>query len=158
MPVLQRDAPGSSQLMRQRSFVVVAVVVGVLIAGVVAAWIYDSSRKDVIAKGVSAGGINIGGLHADQARKLLGEKLAAPLEQPLVVRYGHRKFTLSAARAHLTTDVNGMVDEALAKSRSGNIITRAFRGITGGSVDDNVSPRVNYSDAAVRALVKRVKS
>src|SRR5919201_1740405 len=116
MAVLQRDAPGSSQLMRQRSFVVVAVVVGVLIAGVAAAWIDDS------------------------ARKLLGEKLAAPLEQPLVVRYGHRKFTLSAARAHLTTDVNGMVDEALAKSRSGNVITRAFRGVTGGSVDENVPP------------------
>jgi lipoprotein-anchoring transpeptidase ErfK/SrfK len=144
--------------MKQRSFVVVAVVVGVLVAGTVAAWAYDSSRKDTIAKGVTAGGIDIGGMSAKHARQVLQQKLSAPLQQPLVVRYGHRKFTLSAARAHLTTDVDGMVQEALDKSRGGNFVTRAFRGVTGGSVDGNVASRVDYSRSAVRRLVQRVRS
>jgi lipoprotein-anchoring transpeptidase ErfK/SrfK len=144
--------------MRQRSFVVVAIVVGLLIAGAVGAWAYDSSRKDVIAKGISVGGIDIGGMKADEARRVLRAKLATPLEEPLVVRYGHRRFTLSAARAHLTTDVGGMVQEALDKSRDGNVIGRTWRGITGGSIDENLPPRVSYSRRAVSALVKRVKS
>ncbi|HEX6458422.1 MAG TPA: L,D-transpeptidase/peptidoglycan binding protein [Thermoleophilaceae bacterium] len=145
--------------MKQRSLLVVAaVVVGVLVAGAVAAWAYDSSRKNTIAKGVSAGGIDIGGMSAAQARRVLEQKLSAPLERPVVVRYGHRKFTLSAARAHLKTNVDAMVQEALDKSRGGNFVSRAVRGITGGSVDDNVPSQVSYSHAAVRALVRRVKS
>jgi lipoprotein-anchoring transpeptidase ErfK/SrfK len=144
--------------MRHRSFVFVAVFVGLLIAGVVAAWAYDSSRKDVIAKGVTADGIDIGGMNAKQARQVLREKLAAPLSRPLVVRYGHSRFTLSARRAHLTTDIDGMVQEALDKSRGGNIITRTFRGLTGGSLNANVPPRVDFSAGAVRSLVARVKA
>jgi hypothetical protein len=144
--------------MRQRSFVVVAVIVGLLAAGAVAAFAYDSTRKDTIAKGVTAGGIDIGGMSTGQAKKTLEDKLSAPLSKPLVVRYGHRKFTLSAARAHLTADVDGMVKEALDKSRGGNFVSRAFRGVTGGSIDANVPSRVNYSHAAVRSLVQRVRS
>src|SRR3954447_3859031 len=100
MRVLPRTVPGSSQQMKQRSLVVVAVIVGLLVAGAVAAWAYDSTRKDTIAKGVTAGGIDIGGMSAAQAKKILEAKLSSPLSKPLVVRYGHRKFTLSAARAH----------------------------------------------------------
>jgi lipoprotein-anchoring transpeptidase ErfK/SrfK len=144
--------------MRQRSFILVALVLGLLIAGVVGAWAYDSSRKTTIAKGVSAGGVDVGGMKTSEAKRALREQIATPLSQPLVVKYGHRRFTLSARRAHLSTDVDGMVQEALDKSRGGNVITRAFRGITGGSVNENVPTRVSYSKAAVSALVTRVKA
>jgi lipoprotein-anchoring transpeptidase ErfK/SrfK len=144
--------------MRHRSFVAVAVVVGLLVACAVGAWAYDSSKKHQIAKGVTAAGVDIGGMSANEARGVLREKLAKPLSKPLVVRYGHRKFTLSATRAHLTTDVDGMVQEALDKSRSGNIVSRTFRGLTGGSVNANVAPRVDFSATAVRRLVRRVRS
>jgi lipoprotein-anchoring transpeptidase ErfK/SrfK len=144
--------------MTRRFVVIVAVVVGVLLAGAVAAWAYDSSRKDTIAKGVTAGGIYIGGMTKSQAERVIQEKLSAPLSQPLVVKYGHRKFTLSAARAHLTTDVDGMVQQAIDESRGGNFIGRAIQGVTGGSIDASVPPRVNYSRAAVHSLVQRVRT
>ncbi len=144
--------------MKQRPFVFAAAGVGVLIALAIAAFVYDSTRKDTIAKGVTAGGVDIGGMSKSEAKKVLEEKLSAPLSQPLVVRYGHRKFHLSAARAHLTTDVDGMVQEAIDESRGGNFFGRALRGITGGSVNASVPPRVDYSRSAVRALVRRVKS
>jgi lipoprotein-anchoring transpeptidase ErfK/SrfK len=144
--------------MRHRSFVAVAVFVGLLVSCAVGAWAYDSSNKHQIAKGVTAGGVDIGGMSANEARRVLREKLAKPLSEPLVVRYGHRKFTLSAARAHLTADIEGMVQAALDKSRDGNIFSRTFRGITGGSVNANVPPRVDFSAAAVRRLVRRVRS
>jgi L,D-transpeptidase catalytic domain/Putative peptidoglycan binding domain len=158
MPVRPREAPGSPNRMRYRSVVVVAVIVGLLVACAVGAWAYDNSKKQQIAKGVTAAGVNIGGMSANEARRVLRERLATPLLKPLVVRYGHRKFTLSAARAHLSTDIDGMVQEALDKSRSGNIFSRTFRGLTGDSVNANVPPRVDFSASAVRALVRRVKS
>src|SRR3954453_2327979 len=158
MRVLPRTVPGSSQQMRQRSFVVVAVIVGLLVAGTVAAFAYDSTQKSKIAKGVSAGGIDIGGMSESQAKKVLEDKLSAPLSKPLVVRYGHRKFTLSAARAHLTTDVDGMVQEAIDESRGGNFLGRSIRGLTGGRVNVSGPPRGDYSRSAVRRLVLRVKA
>jgi L,D-transpeptidase-like protein/putative peptidoglycan binding protein len=143
--------------MRQRSLVIAAVAIGLLLVLAVAAFAYDSTQKNQIAKGVSAAGIDIGGMSKSEAERVLQQRLSAPLSQPLVVKYGHRKFTLSAARAHLTTDVDGMVQEAIDKSRGGNFFGRAFRGITGGSVDENIPPRVNYSSAAVHRLVQRVR-
>ena len=144
--------------MRQRSLAIAAVVVGLLIAAAVAAFAYDSTRKDQIAKGVSVAGIDVGGMSKSEAEKVLQQKLSAPLSQPLVVKYGHRQFHLSAARAHLTTDVDGMVQEAIDKSRGGNFIGRSVRGITGGSVDANVPPRVSFSRSSVHALVQRVRT
>jgi lipoprotein-anchoring transpeptidase ErfK/SrfK len=143
--------------MKNRSFVLVAVFVGVLLALAVSAFAYDQTQKHEIAKGVSAGGVDIGGMSASQARQVLSERLAKPLSQPLVVRYGHRHFRLSAARAHLTIDVDGMVQAAVDKSRGGFVLTRAVREATGGHVSANVAPMVNYDAAAVARLVRRVQ-
>src|SRR3954469_18551035 len=158
MAFAPRTVLGNSQPMKQRHLVFAAVGVGVLVALAIAAFAYDASRKDTIAKGVTAGGIDIGGMSKSEATKALEEKLSTPLSQPLVVRYGHRKFHLSAARAHLTTDVDGMVQEAIDESRGGNFLGRSIRGLTGGSVNVSVPPRVDYSRSAVRRLVLRVKA
>ena len=46
-------------------------------------------------------------------------------------------------------DVDAMVDEALEASRSGNIVSRVARDLTGGEEDAQVPPQVTYSQAAV---------
>jgi lipoprotein-anchoring transpeptidase ErfK/SrfK len=50
-----------------------------------------------------------------------------------------------------------MIDEAVAKSRNGNILSRVTRDITGGKVSADVPVRVEYDQAAVDRLVKRVE-
>ena len=57
----------------------------------------------------------------------------------------------------MTADVGGMVDEAIAKSREGNIVSRVARDLTGGEESVQVSARVSYSEDAVNKLVRRVK-
>jgi lipoprotein-anchoring transpeptidase ErfK/SrfK len=143
--------------MTKRWLVPLAVVVGVLLAVAVSAWAYDLTQKNEVAKGITAGGVNIGGMSASKAREVLREKLAAPLEQPLTVMYRHQHFRISAQKAHLQTDVDAMVKEALAKSRGGNPFGRAFRSVTGGSVDKDVAPIVTYDHSAIDRLVRRVQ-
>jgi lipoprotein-anchoring transpeptidase ErfK/SrfK len=143
--------------MRKRSFVLMAVAVGLLLAVAVGAWAYDATQKNQIASGITAGGVDIGGMSASKARQVLREKLAAPLEQPLTVMYRHRHFRISAQSAHLSTDVDAMVREAIDKSRSGNPLTRTFRDATGGSVDKSVAPVVSYDRSAIARLVRRVQ-
>jgi lipoprotein-anchoring transpeptidase ErfK/SrfK len=144
--------------MRHRWFIFVAVVLLVLIGGAVAAFAYDSSRDDTIAKGVTVAGVDVGGMSTAEAQRVVRRELQQALEEPISVRRGQTRFTLSAQDAGLKADVAGMVDEALADSRDGTIFTRVARDITGGEEDTQVPARVTYSESAVDELVKRVST
>ena len=143
--------------MRNRSFIAVAVGVALLVAGAVALYAYDSSNEDEIANGVTVGAIDVGGMTGAQARAALQREIAEPLERPIGVTHGKKDFTLSAKDAEVRADVGGMVAEALTASRSGNILSRSLRDLTGGEEDARVEPRVTFSDVAVAALVARVR-
>ena len=142
--------------MRHRWFILVAVVLLVLIGGAVAAFAYDSSRDDLIAKGVTIAGVDVGGMTTAEARRTVQHELREALEQPVVVRRGQTRFTLSAEDAGVKADLGGMVDEAREASRDGSIFSRVARDLTGGEEDAQVPARVSYSSSAVRDLVKRV--
>jgi lipoprotein-anchoring transpeptidase ErfK/SrfK len=143
--------------MRQKSFIFVAALLVALLASAVAAYAYDSSRDDLIAKGVTIAGVDVGGMRASQARRLIRRELQEPLERPIAVRHKHRRFRLSAEDAGVRADVGGMVDEALAQSRDGNIMTRVARDLTGGEESARVRARVSYSRAALDRLMRRVR-
>jgi lipoprotein-anchoring transpeptidase ErfK/SrfK len=143
--------------MRHRWFILVAVLLLVLVGGAVAAFAYDSSRDDLIAEGVTIAGVDVGGMRTAEATRVVQRELQKPLEQPITVRRGKTRFTLSAEDAGVKADVGGMVDEALEASRSGTIITRVARDLTGGEENAQVPPRVTYSSDAVHQLVNRVR-
>jgi hypothetical protein len=143
--------------MRHKSFVLVTAAVAVLIAGAIAIYAYDSSRDDLIAEGVTIAGADVGGLTTAEARVLVRREVAKPLDQPVTVTRGRRRFTLTAQRAALRVDVGGMVDEALEQSRDGIILSRVARDITGGEEDAQIDPRVSYSSRAVGQFVDRME-
>src|SRR5215216_2995569 len=143
--------------MRHRWFILVAVLLLVLGGGAVAAFAYDSSRDDLIAQGVAIAGVDVGGMRTAEATRVVRRELQKPLEQPITVRRGKTRFTLSAEDAGVKADIGGMVEEALEASRSGTIITRVARDLTGGEEDAQLTPRVTYSSDAVHQLVNRVR-
>jgi lipoprotein-anchoring transpeptidase ErfK/SrfK len=143
--------------MRSKAFTLVAILVAVLVVGSVAAYAYDSSRSDKIAEGVTVGGINVGGMTADEARRALETRVASRVERPIAVTYGEARFNLSADDAEVQADVGGMVDDALAASRDGNVVTRVVRDLSGGEEDVAVAARASYSREAADRLVDRVK-
>jgi lipoprotein-anchoring transpeptidase ErfK/SrfK len=149
-PKLSRPA------MRQRSFVISAVVVAALIFSAVGAYAYDSAHDQQIAHGVKAGGVNIGGLSTRAARRKLDASLTPKLVRTLTVVYQGQRFDLDPGRARLRVNVHAMVNDALDKSRGGNIISRTLRGIFGGTVHAHVPASVSYDHGAVDAFVKQV--
>ena len=142
--------------MRQKSFIAIAALVALLLLGAVGVSAYDSSNEDQIAEGVTVAGVDLGGMTADEARTAIREQVAAPLEKPVIVTSGKRRFTLSAKDAGLHADTDAMVDEALAASREGSIFGRVWRDLTGGKENAAIAPRVTYSKAAANKLVARV--
>jgi L,D-transpeptidase catalytic domain/Putative peptidoglycan binding domain len=144
--------------MNQRSFIVLAAVVAFLVLGTVGVYAYDKSQDDTIADGVKVGGIDIGGMSKSKARTTLGHELTARLNQPLFVSWHGTRYKLSPQAARLRIDVDGIVNEALEKSREGNVLSRALRSITSGNVNANIPVKLAYSQAALNAFVKRVES
>jgi lipoprotein-anchoring transpeptidase ErfK/SrfK len=137
-------------------FILVAVLLLVLVGGAVAAYAYDSSRQDTIASGVTIAGVDVGEMNVDEARAVVTDRLEEPLEQPITVVRGKKRFNLSAEDAGVQADVRGMVDEALGQSRSGSIFSRVARDLSGGEENADVPARVSYDRRAVRRLVRRV--
>ena len=143
--------------MRTPQFVVVAALLVVLVGAAGAVWAYDASRDDRIADGVRVGGILLGGLDRDEARRKLERDLLGALRQPVYVKARKRRFRLSAEKAEVRTDVDVLVDEALARSRSGNLFERTWRAVTGDEVNADIDPEVSYDEEAIRRLVERVE-
>jgi lipoprotein-anchoring transpeptidase ErfK/SrfK len=142
--------------MRHRSLTLLTVLLVALVGGAVAAYAYDSSRDDLIAEGVTIAGVHVGGMRTDEARSVVTRQLKPALEQPIRVTYRRKRFNLSAEDAGVRANVTAMVDEALAQSREGNIVSRVARDLTGGEESAQVPARVSYSPEAVNGLVRRV--
>jgi lipoprotein-anchoring transpeptidase ErfK/SrfK len=143
---------------RSRLLVVVVlalVVLGGLAGGVYA---YDHARRDRIAEGIQVGGIDVGGLTTQAARARLQQRIVDPLQQPIVVRRGHQRWRLTARRARIAADLDGAVDQALERSRSGGVVERTWRALTGAPIDASLDPHLTYAHTAVRRLVRRIES
>jgi lipoprotein-anchoring transpeptidase ErfK/SrfK len=133
-----------------------ALLVLLLIGGSLALYSYDSGRDDLIAEGVTVAGIDVGGMRRAEATQLVQQRLADPLNKPIAVKAAGHTFHLSPQRAVVTTDVGGMIAEAVAASRQGNLIQRSWRGLTGGRVNKSVALKQSYDDRAVRSLVRHI--
>jgi lipoprotein-anchoring transpeptidase ErfK/SrfK len=142
--------------MRQRAFILVAVLLLILVGGAVAAYAYDSSREDLIAEGVTVAGVDVGGMDVREAQVVVARRLEEPLEQPIAIVRAKRRFNLSAEDAGVQADIAGMVEAAVERSRSGSIFTRVARDLTGGQEDARVPARVSYDRDAVERLITRV--
>jgi L,D-transpeptidase-like protein/putative peptidoglycan binding protein len=141
---------------RSRSFIIIAASLAVLIVGAAALYLYDHGRRDTIAKGVKIAGIDVGGMSTKTAAAKVRSDLRARLQQPIVVAYGKRRFTLHPSTARVDYDIQATVDEAINRSREGNIIARSWRSITGGSVNADLAPKVRYSRQVVNRFVEGV--
>jgi lipoprotein-anchoring transpeptidase ErfK/SrfK len=129
---------------------------GLLLVLAVAAYAVDRANSDKIAHGVRVGGISVGGLSSDEAHRRLEKRLVGPLDKPVTVSFEGKKYVLSPERLQLHADVDGMVDAALAASRSGGFPTRVWRYATGGSVHREITPEITYSSDALDGFVDQV--
>jgi lipoprotein-anchoring transpeptidase ErfK/SrfK len=130
------------------------IAMGLLLA--VGVWAYDDAQKDQIAPGITVGGVDVGDRDADSARKIIKREVVAPLQQPVVVTYDGKDYTLSPKRLHATADLDGMVQEAIDRSREGTILDRVTRYASGGELDANLEPQVSYDKKAVKDFVNQL--
>jgi lipoprotein-anchoring transpeptidase ErfK/SrfK len=146
--------------MHRRVWVVTGVLLalaGIAVSGAGAsAYFWDRSQADLIAKGVTVGGVDVGGLRAAQARQLLAARLAARLRRPVELVRGVHTFTLRPSNAGLTVEVNRMVDDAVAASRSGGLWRRLNRELRGKQLHVAIPLLAALSRPHLEQLAQRV--
>ena len=131
-------------------------VVLLLLAAAVGAYAYDASKDDQIADGVSIGGVDVGGLSADEAQSRVRSNIVEPLQHPVHVKFEGEQYTLPTEKLNVSADVDGMVDEAVAESREGGIFGRLWRYTTGGDVNSDVQPHIQYSQDTLQSFIDGV--
>jgi lipoprotein-anchoring transpeptidase ErfK/SrfK len=142
--------------MHQKLLIALTVLVTMGLLAAVGVWAYDDAQKEQIAPGIEVGGVDIGGRSADEARKVIEKQVVAPLQQPVVVSYDGKEYTLGSKALNERADVDGMVQEAIDRSREGTILDRVARYARGGEVNDNLETRVKYDKAAVKDFVQEL--
>lgn len=130
----------------------VAAITGLLLLAV-GVYAYDQSQEDEIAPGIRVGGIDIGARSVDEAREVIDKKLVAPLQKPVVVTYEGKRYKLGARQLDQRADVNGVLDEAIERTREGGLVERVSRYVQGSTVNANLEPRLSYSEEAVDDFV-----
>jgi hypothetical protein len=136
--------------------IALVIALGVLLVAAVGAYAWDASKEDEIAEGVSIGGIDVGGHDADQAQSVVRKQIVDPLKQPVHVSFEKERYTLTPEELGVRADIDGMVDEAVDASRDGGIFSRVWRYASGGDVDTDVEPRIEYSNDALQGFVEGV--
>jgi lipoprotein-anchoring transpeptidase ErfK/SrfK len=142
---------------KERLTLLAGVSAAVVVGLTVAAYAYDSSRDDLVAHGVKVAGVDIGGLHKAAAKRKLEAELTRRLDRSVRVRAAGQSYRLTPGAAALAVGVDGMVNEAIDRSRSGGLPGRLWRGLTGGDVNADLRAHVSYSAVSVRRFVRRVK-
>ncbi len=137
----------------QKLLIAMVTVVTMFLLLAVGVWAYDNAQKDQIAPGITVGGVDIGGRSADSARKIIKREVVAPLKQPVVVNYAGEDYTLTPGQLEQSADLDGMVDEAIEKTREGGLLERVSRYAGGSEVDAELEPRIGYSESAVEDFV-----
>lgn len=128
-----------------------------LVAAAAAIVVYDHGQEDKIGKGVTIGGVDVSGMKRAAAEAKLRRAILEPLNQSVTVDHGSQRWRLTAREAKVATNLDATVEEALARSREGNLLKRTWRGVTGEKLDVHMQPEVTYSDAAIVRLLDRVR-
>jgi lipoprotein-anchoring transpeptidase ErfK/SrfK len=141
--------------MRRRLLLLASALVILVLAGAGSVYAFDHTRQDTIAKGIQVNGVDLGGLSVTAAKAKLRHTLLDPLNRPVVVRGEGHRFVLRPAATRIGLDVDGSVDRALAASRSGNLLSRTWRELRGGTVRANVQAAVTYDHRVIARLADR---
>jgi L,D-transpeptidase catalytic domain/Putative peptidoglycan binding domain len=142
--------------LKRRVQIGVVFLVAILVLAAVGAYAWDSTRNDQIADGITIGSVDVGGMTAAEAKDEVESSLVDPLRGPVTVHFEGVKYKLSADKLDISSDVDGMVDQALDESREGGVPGRVWRYATGGRVDVAISPQITYSNKAIDEFVAKV--
>jgi lipoprotein-anchoring transpeptidase ErfK/SrfK len=133
--------------------IVLGLVLGASVGGLALA---DHHGAQHLAAGTRVAGVEVGGLTRETALARLEQRIGSQVDRPVRVRVGSHRYTLSATRAGVGTNLQDAVQRAYQAGRGGNLLHRGWRQLTDTRLDRDVPIAVTVDRSKVRAFVKRI--
>ncbi len=136
----------------------VSVLAVLVLGGAAGLYAFDRSQRDRFPEGVRVGHVNLGGLRLDKARARLERRLVRRIDRPVIVRAGSRAFRLTPRQAGLRVNVDGLLREAMHRSRPGSFARRLVGEVRHTRAHTQIPLRVSYSRQAVDTFVHEIST
>lgn len=120
--------------------------------------IQDVASSDRIFSGATVDGVTVGGLSKAEARALVQEKVATPLNKPITLYTEKHQFTLAPQAIGVSVDVDRMVEKAYWAGHGKFVFERMFRRFFRQPVRINVPVVLKYDNAKLGAFVAGIAS
>ena len=142
---------------RLRPLVVVAIIVLVAVLGItVTAFAVDRVNGDHILPGTTVGGVNVGGMTSAQAMSAVRAKLDPPLQHQLTIKAGTQTLHALPSDLGVRVLVAEAVRQAVAESRSMNMLPRSYHRLFHWPVGTSIAVRYTYPTTMITPLVARL--
>jgi lipoprotein-anchoring transpeptidase ErfK/SrfK len=92
----------------------------------------------------------------EEAAAKVRRKLLSPLRHSLRVTFDGETWRLSGKKLKIRADIRSSVEEAVEDSQEGGFPGRLVRYVSGGGVDEQITPQVAYSERAINRFVRHV--
>ena len=116
----------------------------------------DISQSGRIFPGITIAGQPVGGLSCKEAVSLVEEKVARPIDKPLVLYYGDNDFALNPGDIGLSVDVRMMAFTGYMLGRSQNVFARMFRRFLNKPLHRDVPVMLHYDGKKLKQFVAGV--
>jgi lipoprotein-anchoring transpeptidase ErfK/SrfK len=91
-----------------------------------------------------------------EAEQAVSRALVKPLDEDVTVTHDGTKYVLSAERLAVRADVASSVQRALDESQEGGLPTRLWRYATGGEVEQEIDPSVEFDQAEIDKFIETI--
>lgn len=119
-------------------------------------FIQDVASSGKIFSGVTIDGQSVGGLTRAQAKKVVEQKTAGPLNEPLVVFHDDSEVTLDPGSVDFKVDVSKMVDLAYWTGQDQGIASRMWRRFFKEPYHKDIPVLMTYDKKKLDTFVKDV--
>lgn len=130
------------------------LVVGLCLLGFLA--VQDLALRGRVFPGVTIDGIAVGGMSRADATRVVGESVAAPLMEPLVLEREEDEYRLDLNSVDLSIDVDAMVDRAFAVGGGEGMPSRMFRRFFNKPVHENIPVVMKYDKSKLQSFLNGV--
>ncbi len=140
--------------MNRITLISVVALVTLAVASVGALAWADGSSDGQLPSGAQVNGVDLGGMTREAALQRARRLVAAPIQRPVHVQLGERRYTLTSQEAGVQIDIEGAIAKAYAAGREGSFLSRGWRKLTGTKIDTKFIAPVTINHLAVRSFVE----
>lgn len=138
--------------------IIILLTLVVLIFAMFFAFSYVTMQNTNMIAGLSIKGISVAGLSKEEAKKKVEAELEGKIPETLTLIYGDSKAEISTTQIEAQFDIDGAIEEAYAKGRSGNVWENDKEVLLTLIKKENIEPKIILNEEELTTQLQTISS